>query len=269
MSLCGCAITYRAQDFLVKDAKVVPVDLQQLDHDPQIAAASTIIEPRSITHADGQIARGVHMHVKDSTTVVLYFGGNGFNIRDEGPPILSNLAKVGVDVVWFDYRGQGGSAGTPTVDALYADADDELAYATGLGKRVVVQGTSMGTLVAAKLRKDPRVAGTVLDGPISTAPKLVHQLVPFYWRPFVRVHLDDTLAHTTNLPAIASSDRPLLILVGDHDDTTPFEFAQALYDAAPGIDKHLVTVKGARHGNTIKFDQARAAYRDFLASLGT
>ena len=125
----------------------------------------------------------------------------------------------------------------------------------------------MGSLVAAKLRQDTRVAGVVLDGAISSAPELVGQLIPFYWKPFVRVKLDDTLAHTTNLPAIAASDKPVLFLVGDKDETTPLRFSQALYDAAPGTRKTLIVVEGAHHGDAVKYDVAKSAYRRFLAGL--
>lgn len=266
-TLSGCAVNYTAQDFLVRDEQTTPIDLQALDRDGWVEREHVVLKPVEVPHQDGSKGRGVYAHVEGAKYLVVYFGGNGFKIREAGLMILSSLAQVGADVLWIDYRGQGATGGEPTVPALYADAGDVMDYAAMLGMPIVVQGTSMGSLVAAKLRADPRVKGVVLDGAISSAPELVDQIIPFYWKPFVRVQLDDTLAHTTNLPVIAASDKPVLFLVGDGDATTPVRFSQALYDAAPGARKSLVVVAGAHHGDTVRFEAARVAYRGFLEGL--
>lgn len=266
-TMSGCAVNYTAQDFLVRDTQAIPIDLQALDRDGWVEREHVVLKQVDVPHRDGSTGKGVYAHVEGAKYLVVYFGGNGFKIRDAGPMVLSNLARVGADVLWIDYRGQGATGGEPTVPALYADAGDVMDYAAMLGMPIVAHGTSMGSLVATKLRADPRVKGVVLDGAISSAPQLVDQLIPFYWKPFVRVQLDDTLAQTTNLPVIAASDKPVLFLVGDGDATTPVRFSQALYDAAPGARKSLVVVAGAHHGDAVKFDTAQAAYRAFLAGL--
>lgn len=263
----ACSAMITADNYLGKDDKAIPVDLAAIDKNGWVETSQDKLQSIEVSHADGVLGHGIYLQTKNSKYVIVYFGGNMFRIRDEAPVLLPRFAPLDVDVVWFDYRGLGASDGIPTYDAIQSDAFDVLSYVSRLNKKVIVHGVSMGSLIAAKLSQDPRVDGMVLEGAISTAPELIHNMTPWWSTPFVKVELDGTLQHTSNFPAISAYKKSLLLLIGDRDTTTPVQFSKALYAASPSSRKSLTIVLGGQHGNVMKFDQSGAAYQTFLGTI--
>ena len=80
-------------------------------------------ERLSVDTPDGETLVGIHIPSagrSDERTLVLGFGGNAWNGQD----VAEYLHEVypGADVVAFHYRGYRPSTGTPSAEALIADA---------------------------------------------------------------------------------------------------------------------------------------------------
>src|SRR5437763_8216665 len=108
----------------------------------------------SVRTADGQKLEGIHIPPDSgdlSRTLVLGFGGNAWNAQDVAEYLHELYPDH--DVVTFHYRGYRPSTGSPSGDALIADAP--LVYDAAVEQlepeRIIGVGFSIGTGVAAQL----------------------------------------------------------------------------------------------------------------------
>ncbi len=142
-----------------------------------------------------------------------------------------------------DYRGYGGSEGSPSEDGLYLDAE---ACAAWLAKNapgpVVYVGSSVGSGVAVELATRKAPAGLVLLSPFTSLSDVAQHHYRFLWvRPFVRDRYE-------NLDKLGGLHAPLLVIHGDRDDIVPLAFGRALFEAA-SEPKTFVEIPGAGHND--------------------
>src|SRR5262249_1834272 len=105
---------------------------------------------------------------------VIWFHGNAGNIIDRAPT-AAELARRGLTVFLFDWRGYGRSEGHPNEDALYDDAlaaydfavqKPALSNAEGLGaspQTIIVYGESLGGPYAAYVAKERKVHRVIME----------------------------------------------------------------------------------------------------------
>lgn len=262
--LSACAVQYSAQDFFARDSTPAPLDIGALQ---PADAQGYRVEGLSLQQPDGALLAGVHIVRPGSTAVVVFVGGNGFRIAQGGPVQIARLASLGTDVIWLDHRGLGASTGSPSIEAYRQDVRRAVAHARSLGKRVVLHGFSMGSLLAGEAAADGLADALVLEGAIGRTSDLVQRLTPSSLRWLVRVQLDQTLAELDGGAALQRYQGPLWLLVGEADGITPVPDAQALLARAASSRKALHVVPGAGHGNALADADAVRLYREFLAAL--
>jgi hypothetical protein len=189
----------------------------------------------------------------------LWLHGNAGNLTHR----LDNLAAVhhrlGVSVFIFDYRGYGLSAGAPSEEGLYRDAEAALAQLTALAgcpsTAVVVFGRSLGTAVAVELAVRTRVRALILENAFASIPAMARHLYPFLpTAALVRSRYD-------SLSKIPRVGVPVLILHSRHDPLIPYAQGQALY-AAAAEPKAFHTIEAATHYDT--YLSGGAAYWEAL-----
>lgn len=146
-------------------------------------------------------------------------------------PVATELAMAASDAGFgalrFNWRGVGGSAGSPSGDAADAAADYQAALAfletagvteTGEGP-LVACGYSWGAVAAARrVTASPRVRRAVLVAP---PPAML-----------------DT-------DALAGWGRPMLVIAGDRDDYVPIDELEARLDGLEGVE--IVVLEGIDH----------------------
>jgi fermentation-respiration switch protein FrsA (DUF1100 family) len=176
---------------------------------------------------------------------VLVCNGNGGN-RSLRAPLAAALARLGLHVLLFDYRGYGGNPGQPTADGLAADARAALAYLAGRPEvdpaRVVFLGESLGAAVALRLATERPPAALVLRSPFASLAEVgrVHY-------PLVPVSL--LLRDRYDSAAIADRlTAPLLVVAGGRDRIVPVGHSRRLFAAAPQ-PKRMVVLDGADHND--------------------
>ncbi len=166
---------------------------------------------------------------------------------------LAELLRA--NVICVDYRGNGGSDGTPGLSFLQADAlriyDATVAQRGDLP--TVAFSYSIGTWSAVHLAAHRPVAGLVLAAPFSAYEDMIpaaKQLVPWFARPFVRLKVSEEMARLTQpLQEMPRVKAPLLLLQGDADTLMRPICSQHMHDAAGSVRKRLVTVPGAGHND--------------------
>lgn len=104
---------------------------------------------------------------KHGKRTVLHFHGNGEVASDWEGDFSGALDAAGIDLVLAEYRGYGGSTGTPMLETML---DDALAIADASGVRpedLVVYGRSVGSLYALHVAASRPVKALVLESGIA------------------------------------------------------------------------------------------------------
>jgi uncharacterized protein len=208
---------------------------------------------------------------------VIYFPGNAGHRAHRGLD-LDQLSRMGADAYLVDYRGYGDNPGKPNEADFAADAQAVWKFVTQTRhvppSQVVLLGESLGGGVATRLASEMSAAGTPPAGLIlrSTFSSLVDVAAFHYWWLPVRLVLLDRYPSTERIAHVTC---PILILHGNVDTIVPFDFAQRLFEAAPGLSstgvpKKFVALAGADHNDiAIKAREPyRAAVKEFLDQLG-
>lgn len=263
LPLSACAVAVTPESVLFHDDDHPAIDTRRFE----AAIGSGRLQPVSLRHSDGVTTQGVHLIKSGSRAVIVYLSGNKMRLADRGPVLLPRFAMLDADLFWLDYRGLGASEGQPSLETLQSDTFDLLALASRERKPIVLHGLSMGSLLAGRMARDPRVAALVLEGAIPTISDVAQATTPGWLRPLVEVKVDSQLAAYDNLASISSFDRPLLLLVGSNDTDTPPVLSRRLYEAAKSPSKKLVEVPDRAHDNAMTSNDAITAYRVLLASV--
>jgi fermentation-respiration switch protein FrsA (DUF1100 family) len=155
---------------------------------------------------------------------------------------LPDLRKSGLGVMAIDYRGYGGSTGTPSELGLRADARAafDFIHAAAPESRIAVFGESLGTGIAVALARERRVAGVLLNAPYASVLRLLELRGPPL--PY-RLLLTDKFDSEALIGAIGV---PVMILHGTADESVPVTEARRLY-AAAREPKTIIEVEGAGH----------------------
>jgi alpha-beta hydrolase superfamily lysophospholipase len=177
---------------------------------------------------------------------VLLFHGNHTSLSQQ-VDIQQVLYRAGISSLAFDYAGFGVSGGTPSPNALRADA--RAAYAAfadsarDAGRRVLL-GTSLGAAVLLDAITDLQtgIDGIVLVGAFTSAREIAvaRGRVPS-WLSWLLPDLYD------NLTAIRRVTAPLLIVHSAADSVFSLQGAERLLAVAPVERKQLVHLDHTRH----------------------
>jgi fermentation-respiration switch protein FrsA (DUF1100 family) len=196
---------------------------------------------------DGVVLRAwfVPAPASPARATVLVLNGNAGN-RAYRAPLARALRARGLHVLLLDYRGYGGSGGSPSESGLLADARAAREFLLRRPDvdpaRVVYFGESLGAAVALALALDHPPAALVLRSPFTSLADVGRVHYPIL--PVGRL-LRDRYA---NAERIARLRAPLAVIAGDRDSIVPFEQSRALFDAAPD-PKRFVAIRGADHND--------------------
>jgi len=216
---------------------------------------------RRLATADGQTIVSWFVR-RPGPYVAIYFHGNGSALSVVGPRI-GQLADLGFSVLAIDYRGYGGSTGSPTEAGIHLDADATYDEARRLGfapDHIILLGESLGTGVALELASRREVGGIMLDSAYSS---IVDVAADRYWFLPVRWLMIDQYRSDLWMPKVHV---PVLMLHGTDDWVVPYRYGRRLADLG-GSNVTFVTLQGAGH---VVFDEdaAEAPIREWLKTFG-
>jgi pimeloyl-ACP methyl ester carboxylesterase len=184
-------------------------------------------------------------------TAVLVANGNGGN-RLGRAPLAAALARSGLTVLLFDYRGYGGNPGSPTEDGLALDVRAAYGFLTQEQKlapeRIIFYGESLGSAVVTELAVDHPPAGLLLRSPFVDLAAAGSNLYPFLP---VRLLLRDRFPVKENLARVQV---PTVVVYGSADSIIP---AAQSRDVATANSARQVEITGADHNDLVLLDGAR------------
>ena len=214
-------------------------------------------EEVTLPTADGERLLAWHVPPQGEKPVVLYFQGNGggLNLRADR---FRRLTADGVGLLALNYRGYGGSSGSPSEAGLIADGMAAYGFAAARypAERIALWGESLGSGVAVPLAAERPVARVILESPFTSIADIAASI---YWFVPVRLLIKDPFRSDLRIGRIAV---PILVLHGARDDVVPIRFGERLYELirAP---KRFVRLTEAGHNDHDAYG-AVAAVRTFL-----
>ena len=205
---------------------------------------------------------------------VLYLHGNGENISTQ----FANIAWLparGYSVLALDYRGYGGSEGSPSIAGAQLDIDAAmrvlLARSDVDPERIIVFGQSLGAALAvhyvASSAHRSSVRAVVLDSPFSDYRLIAREKLasffltwPFQWVP--RMTIENAFSPSASIDALAPI--PVLFIHGEDDLIVPPHHSQRLYERARE-PKELWIVPDTGHIEAVRKREMRQRLTEFLA----
>ena len=172
---------------------------------------------------------------------LLYFGGNAEDVAASVAPFSTVLPAH--SLYFVNYRGYGGSTGSPSEDALVADAIALHDRLRPLQPELCVMGRSLGSSVAMQLAAARDVPCLVLVTPFDSLANVARH--HFRWLP-VGLLLRDRYDSTARADKVAART---LVVIAARDEIIPRARSEALVAALPAARTRVVVLEGARHND--------------------
>ena len=203
-----------------------------------VHAWSVVPTEHTFASADGVKLHAWWFHAADpNAPVLLWCHGNAGNLTDRAP-MAAELARRGLSVFVFDYRGFGRSEGTASENKLFLDAIAAHDYVRDHGGRdVIAYGESIGGPYAAYVARERSVRGVILENTFPSLNELGNALyspLPVGWTAPFAMRTTDWLNEAR---------APVLVIHGTSDDVIPYRLGKSLYDGLR-VPKELLTFHG-------------------------
>ncbi len=186
---------------------------------------------------------------------VIYFGGNAEDVYWNAPDFRTSLPQHAVYLV--NYRGYGGSSGSPSEAAFFADALQIFDTLRERHKKISVIGRSLGSGVATYLASQRPVEHLVLVTPHDSALAVARRLYPVYP---VGLMLKDRYESARYAAEVRA---PTLLLIAEHDRMIAREHSVNLWQAFADGQAEQIVIDGAGHNDI----SGRARYWDEIAGF--
>lgn len=187
---------------------------------------------------------------------VIYFGGNAEDVYYNADDFSRHLPGHAVYLV--NYRGYGGSSGSPSEAALFADALRLFDWIEQRHANVAVIGRSLGSGVATYLASRRPVTRSVLVTPHDSALAIARRMYPWYPVGWMLKDRYESVAHASTVAG------PVLLVLAEHDTLIPNEHSYRLADAFEDQAVDTVVIDGAGHNGISGHQRYWQAVAGFL-----
>ncbi len=181
----------------------------------------------------------------DGRATILYFGGNAGTVADRRI-FLEALTGSGYGILAVNYRGYGGSTGSPSEKGIYLDGLSAFDYLTDTlsvePRTVIAYGQSLGGTVATKVAAERPVGGMVLESTFTSADAMARRVIPVLPLWLLMTYKFDNIGRVGRIAC------PKLIVHGNNDETVPFTQGEKLF-AAAAEPKRFYPVNKATHND--------------------
>jgi uncharacterized protein len=210
-------------------------------HVAPAAAGLPEAEEVPLTSADGTQIHIWFVAPRDNKPVIIYFHGNGGSLPGRVDR-FRQLIQEGIGLVGVEYRGYGGSGGTPSEQGLIDDAKAgyDFAAARYTVPQIVAWGESLGSGVAVALAAEKPVGRLILEAPFTSTEAVGAR---HYWYLPVRFLMKDQFHSDERIGKVTA---PLMIMHGVQDRTVPYAMGEQMFELA-NKPKHIVRFLDGGH----------------------
>jgi uncharacterized protein len=175
----------------------------------------------------------------ETRQAIIYFGGNAEDVAQNIPLFKTIFARTPVYLV--NYRGYGGSSGSPSEQALFADALAVFDYVHAKHSEVSVIGRSLGSGVAVYLAAMRDVRKMALVTPYDSIENVARAVYPAFP---ISLLLRDKFTSNTRIGGLKI---PVLFILAENDDVVPRANSEALIALLPATQARVVLIPGTTH----------------------
>lgn len=196
---------------------------------------------QSISIQSGQERLKVWTVRPEARDAVIYFGGNAEDVASSIAPLSVTFPEHAVYLV--NYRGYGGSTGSPSESGLFTDAESVFDSLVSSHQRISTVGRSLGSGVAVHLgsvRDVHRLALVTPYDSIEAIGKKRFLIFP------VGLLLEDKFR---SLNKAASIKAPVLALLAEHDKVIPQVHSDRLVEAFSGSEVTRLVIEDTDHNS--------------------
>jgi len=220
--------------------------------------------------ANGETLRCFHHVKEEGLPTVVFFHGNGEVVADYVPEWADLFASLGANVLFAEYRGYGGSSGTPKLAAMLDDVEF-LAKATNTPPaKLIAFGRSIGSIYAIEMANRVGCAGLILESGIAS---VIERIILRARPDELGTTMAEMEAENSRLfdhpQKLRNFDGKLLVLHAVKDSLVSLSHAHSNFESAGTADKRLVEFPRGDH-NSVFWDN-RDTYvgelRKFIESL--
>src|SRR5690606_21291127 len=144
-----------------------------------------------------------------------------------------------------NYRGYGGSTGSPSEEALLEDAEAVFDHVRMRHRRVTVIGRSLGSGIAVHLAAVRDLHQVVLVTPFDSVESVAQRRLPIFPVSLLLRDKFDSLARAREV------DEPTLVLSAERDLVVPADHTRRLIEAFDREQVRALTIGGTSHASII------------------
>ena len=190
---------------------------------------------------------------------IIYFGGNAEDVAGN-TPLFADLF-VGHTVYLVNYRGYGGSSGSPSQAALFADAEAVYDFVKHQHSAVHVIGRSLGSGVAVYLATVRDIDKLVLVTPYDSIASIAQRRMPLFPVSLMIKDRYDSWRLAGELK------NKTLALLAEHDEVIPRTSSDKLIGAFQPQLISTVIIRQADHNSIGMMSSYRKALESFLRGI--
>lgn len=221
---------------------------------------------------------GWFLEPKEGMPVVLFCPGQSESIA-KWQNVMIFLEKLGFGALFLSYRGHYKSAGLPSEQGIYADADAAIEFLKmrGIGeKKIISWGRSLGSSVAAELAVRHDLLGVIMESSICDIQKAAISLGGYRldscglgalkkpvasW--FSRMNFIQLFDNSKKVPLIKTNG---LLVCSKNDLKIPYEISLYLHSLNPKLDL-FVCEEGSHETNDWALEKIESYLKELTQSI--
>lgn len=212
--------------------------------------------------------------ISDPTNYTLvHFHGNGEVVSDYIPWMADELAAIGLNSLFVEYRQYGGSTGEAQLTAMLRDGEAAIAAAELPPDKVMAFGRSLGSLYAIELaHRVPSVAGLVIESGIADPAE---RFLKYAYLAGTGITEAEVIAEAkqrfNHKQKLSEYRNPLLVMHAVHDNLVDISHAERNYKWAASHRKRLLRLPAGDHNSIMERNRVEyfEALREFVKTVGS
>lgn len=192
------------------------------------------------------------------TNAIFYFGGNAEAIEYNIQPFQTWFPDH--TVYLMNYRGYGGSTGSPTETALYADALALYDQVSTQHKSISIIGRSLGSGVATYVGAHREVKRLALVTPYDSVANIAQATYPMYPMSILFKDKYDSISRAQQIHA------KVMLLIAEKDEMIPKKHSTNLTNALmeANVEVKIEILMGATHNSISEDKHYQKALQNFM-----
>lgn len=187
---------------------------------------------------------------------IIFFGGNAANAYYA----IGQFKRMITDrtVYLVDYRGYGGSSGSPSEQALFSDALNIYDHLKTSHDKILVFGQSLGSSVAIHMAAHRDIQKMILTTPFDSIVAVAKSSYPIYPVSILLKERFDSLSLVDSITA------KTLMIIAEKDRIIPKKHAYSLAKAFKPEQLKIVEIANTGHNTVADHPQYEPTIIDFL-----